>query len=116
MFQRHTRIKIALAAVLAGALALPGLAAARGDYNRDDGRRGDWNHGRGGHYERDGRGWGHRPEPRYDRWHGHRHHRHHRPDVVWVERPVYRRPYYAPPPLPVPGWGNGVSVILQRSW
>jgi hypothetical protein len=113
MFQRHTRIKIALAALLAGALALPGLAAARGDRDRDDGRRGDWSHERGGHYERDHRGWDYRKPSRYSNRYGHRHHRH-RPDVVVIERPAYRR-YYAPPPPP-PVWRNGVSVILQRSW
>ena len=87
MFQRHTRTKIALAALLAGALALPGLAAAHGDRDWEKGRRGDWHHERdwrrdrdwrherGGYYGREGREWRHREAPRYDNWDGYRHHR-----------------------------------------
>ena len=109
MLQRHTRIKIALAAVLAGALALPGLAAAHRDRDWGDGPRGDWHHERdwhrdwrherGGYYAREGWGWGHREAPRYDHRDGHRNHR--RPVVV-LERPVHRRPFFAPrlPPFP----------------
>ncbi len=127
MLQKHTRTRLALATLLAGALALPGLAAADRDRDRDwdGGRRGDWQDERGGYHERD-----YRESYREKRGRGHRHHHHrpdvvvverpdhhHRPDVVVVERPVYRR-HYAPPPPPSPiqGWGNGISVILQRSW
>jgi hypothetical protein len=117
MFQRHTRIKIALAALLAGALALPGLAAARGDRDWDDGRRGDWSHERGDRYDRGDRRWDYRKPSRYSKWYAHphrHHHRYHRPDVVVIERPAYRR--FVAPPRPILGWDDGVTVIRKRSW
>jgi hypothetical protein len=113
MFQRHARIKIALAALLAGALALPGLAAARGDRDWGDRDRGDWHQERG-RYDREGRDWDPR-RPRRDDWHGHRHH----PHPVAIERPVYRRYDAPPPPPPPPGprWADdGISVIRPLGW
>jgi len=133
MSVRNTRIKLALAALLAGALALPGLAAAdrgrgwgdgpRGEAQSDRGRGGgyrdeaQYDRGRGGGYRgagygargwRDGgprhRGYGRGYGPGWGHRDGHRGGR----DVVVVERPVYRRPYIPAPP--------GLSVILNGRW
>jgi len=108
MFERHTRTNFTLAALLAAALALPGLAAARGDDDWGDGRRGDWKR------DRDNRDWVYLA-PRH-----HHRHKHHRPihrGVVVVEEPVYLRPrprvILPAPPL----WGDdGITVIRRRTW
>ncbi|HYN76217.1 MAG TPA: hypothetical protein VES73_00295 [Lamprocystis sp. (in: g-proteobacteria)] len=128
MSKRYRGIKMALVAVLAGALGLPALAAARGDGDRDGGRRGysgegrhgDW--GRGGNRwdgGRSGRDWGDRG-PRH---HGHGYRGPGRRNVV-VERPAYgwrRAPVVVPwQPAPVIApWGrsgSGVTVILRDEW
>lgn len=115
MTERKTRTKPVLTAllitVLAGALALPGFAAARGD--RDDGgHRGDWRGERS--YDRGSRDWDRRGPPHHHHWHKHGYRG--RPEVVVVERPIYRRSY-APVVIPArPTWGNSISVVLNRSW
>jgi hypothetical protein len=104
MSTRDTRSTLALAVLLAGALALPGFAAADGDW-------GDRGHGER-HHERDG---GHGGEWRGERrheggdrgWHERHHHDHWR-DHEAHERPVYRHPHR--PLLP------GLSVFLNGSW
>ncbi|WP_295388484.1 hypothetical protein [uncultured Thiodictyon sp.] len=112
MSKRHTQSTLALAALLAGALALPGLAAADWDRDGGGGGRGD-RHGER-HYDHDGgrgerrheggdRHWGERGHYDHDHW---RHHRDYREREVVVERPVYRRP----PLLP------GLSVFFNGSW
>jgi hypothetical protein len=95
-------------ALLAGALALPGMALARGD----DGHRGDWDHH--GDWDRRG-GWD-------DRRHEKGHWRH-RPHGQWgrdrrvvvVREPVYVRPRPLAPPPPSP-WvplAVGIAGLLH---
>lgn len=128
MSKRHTGIKIALATLLAGAIGLPGLAAARGDGDWGGGQRGNWDQGRRGQWEqgyrrdwdggRDGRGYYRGP-----RHHPHGHRYYDRRPVV-VERPAYLAP--RPPMVVAPlvgpviaPWGgarNGATVILHSDW
>ena len=93
-----------LAAVLAGALALPGLAAAQGDRDWRDDRRGDWRDDRYG-YPSDRR-WA-EPAPRHPR-HSQRHWHRVRPDVAIVERPVHPRRYTPAPRQP--RWGRSYGL------
>ena len=113
MSKRNTHRSLALAALLAGALALPGLAAADWDRGGNGGGRGDW-HGERRH-EHDG---GYRGERRYGGEERHeRHERHHHDH--WGdrgyrgEREVVERPAYRSPQLPVP---PGLSVFFNKSW
>lgn len=112
MLTRQTRIGCALAAVLAGALALPGVAAAHGERDWQDERRGDWygeRERRDWYGERERRDWAEYRYPRRE----HRHWRHDRPDVVVVERPVYVRPYVPAPPRPTL-WGNNGPRFIRK--
>jgi hypothetical protein len=115
MNNRKTRTTVTLAALLAGTLALPGLAAADRGRAWDDGPRAE---------RYSNRGWdpGHRREAYDDRgrdreWgEGRPHHHHHGwwhgdghrggRETVVIERPVDRRPAVTVIPLP------GMSVIL----
>ena len=124
MVKRYRGIKIALAAVLTGALVLPGPAAARGDDGWRGGPRGtpggdqrggwdqrqggDWGRGHAGHWREGhaGRGWGY-PEPRH---HGYGNWRNHEREVM-VRGPAYGwrpAPVIAPFALSLPG----VTVVL----
>ncbi|WP_295446341.1 hypothetical protein [uncultured Thiodictyon sp.] len=112
MSKRHTRSTLALAVLLAGALALPGLAAA-------DGGRGWGDGGRGGdrHHDRDGGQGSEWRGERHDRggdrgWGERRHHDHHHGHGYGYreERPAYH-PEPPRPPLP-----SGLSVFFNRSW
>lgn len=87
-----------VAALLAGALTLPGLALA----HDDDGYRDDWQR---------------------QHWRHHNHH-HHNKQVVVIREPVYERvyePVYVKPrPVVVaPVWepfGGGITVVLGGHW
>jgi hypothetical protein len=106
MINRHKRSKLAWLTLLAAAMTLPGLALAHGDRDWDHRHTSGW-YGSDRHYER---------ERHHDRHHNkHRAHRG-RPDVVVVERPVYRRPHVTVAPWGARGADNEITVILRRNW
>jgi hypothetical protein len=110
MFSTKTRTNFALAALLAGAIALPGAAAAHGDRDWDYGPRGGygWSAPNRHWHDYDRRYWERRGPPHRS---GFGHSYRGRPDVVVIERPMHRRP---PPPPPRPVWGSGPT--WGRSW
>jgi hypothetical protein len=95
-------------ALLAGALALPGMALAGGD----DGHRGDWD--QHGDWDRRG-GWDDRGHEK-GYWRHHRHsHWDRDPPVYVVREPVYVRPRPLAPPPPSP-WvplAVGIAGLLH---
>lgn len=103
-----TIMRSTMAALLVGALTMPGLAAARG-HDGHDGYNGGGH--RSGHHERHHKG--HRG---HWRRHG-RHHRGHSDRVVVVREPVYVQS--RPAVVSVPLWApptNGISVFLGTRW
>ena len=99
MNKTTTILLTATAALLVGALTVPGLALA---------------HGHGGHYDRDNwRGYG----ERHGKHWRHRDHGRYGDRVVVVEQPVYveRRPAVVAAPLWAP-LTNGITVVLGTRW
>ena len=105
MSMRQTRSTVALAALLAGALALPGLAAADGGRGWG-GERHYYRDGGGRYHEGGDRGWGERRYDDHDRWHGHGY-RGARP----MAGPPPYRPYYPYRLMP-----PGIAFFLSGAW